>query len=73
MLLLCDISLLSKLTTYFQPADDFPTLTMCQHQTCSNCFRQYLKVEISESRYIDMLTLVLILGRVVKILLNQNF
>ncbi|XP_014203877.1 E3 ubiquitin-protein ligase RNF19A [Copidosoma floridanum] len=32
------------------PAELFPTIQSCHHRSCYDCFQQYLKVEISESR-----------------------
>lgn len=32
------------------PAEAFPRLTSCTHRACADCLRQYLRVEISESR-----------------------
>uniref|UniRef100_A0A3Q3X5H6 RBR-type E3 ubiquitin transferase n=1 Tax=Mola mola TaxID=94237 RepID=A0A3Q3X5H6_MOLML len=40
----CPLCLLS------QPRCHFPRLTSCAHRTCSDCLRQYLRIEISESR-----------------------
>lgn len=40
----CPLCLLS------QPRFHFPRLTSCSHRTCSDCLRQYLRIEISESR-----------------------
>lgn len=40
----CPLCLLS------QPRCHFPCLTSCSHRTCSDCLRQYLRIEISESR-----------------------
>ncbi|XP_061742832.1 E3 ubiquitin-protein ligase RNF19B [Nerophis ophidion] len=40
----CPLCLLS------QPRCNFPRLTTCSHRTCSDCLRQYLRIEISESR-----------------------
>ncbi|KAM8831232.1 E3 ubiquitin-protein ligase RNF19A isoform 2-T2 [Spinachia spinachia] len=40
----CPLCLLS------QPRCHFPRLTSCSHRTCSDCLRQYLRIEISESR-----------------------
>lgn len=40
----CPLCLLS------QPLCRFPQLTSCSHRTCSDCLRQYLRIEISESR-----------------------
>nr|XP_020472937.1 E3 ubiquitin-protein ligase RNF19B-like isoform X2 [Monopterus albus] len=40
----CPLCLLS------QPRCRFPRLTSCSHRACSDCLRQYLRIEISESR-----------------------
>ncbi|XP_008335587.1 E3 ubiquitin-protein ligase RNF19A isoform X2 [Cynoglossus semilaevis] len=40
----CPLCLLS------QPRCHFPRLTSCSHRSCSDCLRQYLRIEISESR-----------------------
>ncbi|KAG7262598.1 hypothetical protein CRUP_016812 [Coryphaenoides rupestris] len=40
----CPLCLLS------QPRCHFPRLTSCAHRACSDCLRQYLRIEISESR-----------------------
>ncbi|XP_051159172.1 E3 ubiquitin-protein ligase RNF19A-like isoform X2 [Leptopilina boulardi] len=32
------------------PSELFPTIQTCHHRSCYDCFQQYLKVEISESR-----------------------
>ncbi|XP_054617111.1 E3 ubiquitin-protein ligase RNF19A isoform X2 [Dunckerocampus dactyliophorus] len=40
----CPLCLLS------QPRCRFPRLITCSHRTCSDCLRQYLRIEISESR-----------------------
>lgn len=32
------------------PAEFFPIIQSCHHRSCYDCFQQYLKVEISESR-----------------------
>jgi len=32
------------------PIEFFPTIQSCHHRSCYDCFQQYLKVEISESR-----------------------
>ncbi|KAH7954324.1 hypothetical protein HPB49_017624 [Dermacentor silvarum] len=32
------------------PAEAFPRLASCTHRACADCLRQYLRVEISESR-----------------------
>lgn len=40
----CPLCLLS------QPRARFPRLASCSHRTCSDCLRQYLRIEISESR-----------------------
>ncbi|XP_057320577.1 E3 ubiquitin-protein ligase RNF19B-like [Microplitis mediator] len=32
------------------PAEVFPSIQSCHHRSCYDCFQQYLKVEISESR-----------------------
>ncbi|XP_043263776.1 E3 ubiquitin-protein ligase RNF19A-like [Colletes gigas] len=32
------------------PVDFFPVVQSCHHRSCYDCFQQYLKVEISESR-----------------------
>ncbi|KAH7968235.1 E3 ubiquitin-protein ligase RNF19A [Rhipicephalus sanguineus] len=32
------------------PAEAFPRLASCAHRACADCLRQYLRVEISESR-----------------------
>lgn len=40
----CPLCLLS------QPRCHFPRLASCSHRTCSDCMRQYLRIEISESR-----------------------
>uniref|UniRef100_UPI0037E80918 E3 ubiquitin-protein ligase RNF19B isoform X2 n=1 Tax=Semicossyphus pulcher TaxID=241346 RepID=UPI0037E80918 len=40
----CPLCLLS------QPRCHFPRLSSCSHRTCSDCLRQYLRIEISESR-----------------------
>ncbi|KAF3702799.1 E3 ubiquitin-protein ligase RNF19A [Channa argus] len=40
----CPLCLLS------QPRCQFPRLTSCSHRACSDCLRQYLRIEISESR-----------------------
>lgn len=40
----CPLCLLS------QPRCHFPRLTSCSHRTCFDCLRQYLRIEISESR-----------------------
>ncbi|XP_074541297.1 E3 ubiquitin-protein ligase RNF19A isoform X2 [Halichoeres trimaculatus] len=40
----CPLCLLS------QPRCHFPRLSSCAHRTCSDCLRQYLRIEISESR-----------------------
>jgi hypothetical protein len=40
----CPLCLLS------QPRRHFPRLSSCSHRACSDCLRQYLRIEISESR-----------------------
>ncbi|XP_023203504.1 E3 ubiquitin-protein ligase RNF19A-like isoform X1 [Xiphophorus maculatus] len=40
----CPLCLLS------QPRFNFPRLSSCSHRACSDCLRQYLRIEISESR-----------------------
>ncbi|XP_026853837.2 E3 ubiquitin-protein ligase RNF19A isoform X1 [Electrophorus electricus] len=40
----CPLCLLS------QPRDHFPKLSSCPHRACTDCLRQYLRIEISESR-----------------------
>uniref|UniRef100_A0A3P8S4B2 RBR-type E3 ubiquitin transferase n=1 Tax=Amphiprion percula TaxID=161767 RepID=A0A3P8S4B2_AMPPE len=40
----CPLCLLS------QPRCHFPRLTSCSHRACADCLRQYLRIEISESR-----------------------
>ncbi|XP_035000035.1 E3 ubiquitin-protein ligase RNF19B [Hippoglossus stenolepis] len=40
----CPLCLLS------QPRCHFPRLSSCSHRACSDCLRQYLRIEISESR-----------------------
>ncbi|XP_033860829.1 E3 ubiquitin-protein ligase RNF19A isoform X1 [Acipenser ruthenus] len=40
----CPLCLLS------QPRYHFPQLSSCPHRTCSDCLRQYLHIEITESR-----------------------
>ncbi|XP_028857920.1 E3 ubiquitin-protein ligase RNF19A isoform X2 [Denticeps clupeoides] len=40
----CPLCLLS------QPRGHFPHLTSCPHRACGDCLRQYLRIEISESR-----------------------
>ncbi|XP_057678114.1 E3 ubiquitin-protein ligase RNF19A [Corythoichthys intestinalis] len=40
----CPLCLLS------QPRRRFPALLTCPHRTCADCLRQYLRIEISESR-----------------------
>lgn len=40
----CPLCLLS------QPRAHFPRLSSCQHRACTDCLRQYLRIEISESR-----------------------
>ncbi|XP_028997421.1 E3 ubiquitin-protein ligase RNF19A isoform X2 [Betta splendens] len=40
----CPLCLLS------QPRCHFPRLSSCAHRACSDCLRQYLRIEISESR-----------------------
>ncbi|TRY82973.1 hypothetical protein DNTS_004595, partial [Danionella cerebrum] len=40
----CPLCLLS------QPQTHFPSLSCCQHRACNDCLRQYLLIEISESR-----------------------
>ncbi|XP_077365882.1 E3 ubiquitin-protein ligase RNF19B isoform X2 [Festucalex cinctus] len=40
----CPLCLLS------QPRRRFPRLLTCPHRTCTDCLRQYLRIEISESR-----------------------
>ncbi|XP_076128974.1 E3 ubiquitin-protein ligase RNF19B isoform X2 [Alosa pseudoharengus] len=40
----CPLCLLS------QPRDHFPRLSSCPHRACADCLRQYLRIEISESR-----------------------
>lgn len=40
----CPLCLLS------QPRRRFPALLGCPHRTCADCLRQYLRIEISESR-----------------------
>lgn len=32
------------------PTDYFPRLATCAHRSCFDCFQQYLRIEISESR-----------------------
>lgn len=32
------------------PIELFPVIQSCHHRTCYDCFQQYLKIEISESR-----------------------
>lgn len=32
------------------PIEFFPVIQSCHHRSCYDCFQQYLKVEISESR-----------------------
>lgn len=33
-----------------QPAENFPPIMTCHHRSCRDCLRQYLKIEITESR-----------------------
>jgi E3 ubiquitin-protein ligase RNF19A len=33
-----------------QPRDHFPMIMTCHHRSCRDCLRQYLKIEITESR-----------------------
>ncbi|XP_062911337.1 E3 ubiquitin-protein ligase RNF19A [Mobula hypostoma] len=33
-----------------QPKDKFPDIMTCHHRSCGDCLRQYLRIEISESR-----------------------
>lgn len=33
-----------------QPAEQLPALLSCSHRSCLCCLRQYLRIEISESR-----------------------
>lgn len=33
-----------------QPRGQFPRLSSCSHRACADCLRQYLRIEISESR-----------------------
>lgn len=40
----CPLCLLS------QPRAHFPRLSSCPHHACTDCLRQYLRIEISESR-----------------------
>ncbi|XP_030627055.1 E3 ubiquitin-protein ligase RNF19A isoform X2 [Chanos chanos] len=40
----CPLCLLS------QPRGHFPRLSSCPHRACTDCLRQYLRIEISESR-----------------------
>ncbi|XP_007256704.3 E3 ubiquitin-protein ligase RNF19B isoform X1 [Astyanax mexicanus] len=40
----CPLCLLS------QPRGHFPRLSSCPHRACADCLRQYLRIEISESR-----------------------
>lgn len=40
----CPLCLLS------QPRGHFPRLSSCQHRACTDCLRQYLRIEILESR-----------------------
>ncbi|XP_066533180.1 E3 ubiquitin-protein ligase RNF19A isoform X2 [Hoplias malabaricus] len=40
----CPLCLLS------QPRGHFPRLSSCSHRACADCLRQYLRIEISESR-----------------------
>jgi len=40
----CPLCLLS------QPRCHFPRLSSCSHRACTDCLRQYLRIEISESR-----------------------
>ncbi|KAM6954014.1 E3 ubiquitin-protein ligase RNF19B [Aplochiton taeniatus] len=40
----CPLCLLS------QPCGRFPRLSSCAHRACADCLRQYLRIEISESR-----------------------
>ncbi|XP_062857404.1 E3 ubiquitin-protein ligase RNF19B isoform X2 [Trichomycterus rosablanca] len=40
----CPLCLLS------QPRTHFPRLSSCSHRACADCLRQYLRIEISESR-----------------------
>jgi E3 ubiquitin-protein ligase RNF19A len=32
------------------PVECFPELSTCSHRSCYDCFQQYLRIEISESR-----------------------
>ena len=38
------------LCTLQQPKANFPHIMTCQHRSCRDCLRQYLKIEITESR-----------------------
>ncbi|XP_033109081.1 E3 ubiquitin-protein ligase RNF19A-like [Anneissia japonica] len=33
-----------------RPKDQFPDIITCEHRSCQECLRQYLKIEITESR-----------------------
>ena len=33
-----------------RPKDQFPDIMTCEHRSCRECLRQYLKIEITESR-----------------------
>ncbi|XP_077869287.1 uncharacterized protein LOC144360356, partial [Saccoglossus kowalevskii] len=33
-----------------RPKDQFPDIMTCHHRSCQECLRQYLKIEITESR-----------------------
>lgn len=33
-----------------RPKDQFPEIISCEHRSCRECLRQYLKIEITESR-----------------------
>uniref|UniRef100_A0AAY4AC87 RBR-type E3 ubiquitin transferase n=2 Tax=Denticeps clupeoides TaxID=299321 RepID=A0AAY4AC87_9TELE len=33
-----------------QPQESFPEIMTCHHRSCADCLRQYLRIEISESR-----------------------
>lgn len=38
------------LCTLHQPRENFPHIMTCNHRACRDCLRQYLKIEITESR-----------------------
>ncbi|XP_038052210.1 E3 ubiquitin-protein ligase RNF19A-like [Patiria miniata] len=41
---LCPLCLMDR------PKDQFPDIMTCEHRSCRECLRQYLKIEITESR-----------------------